>query len=54
VGDVIKPNPECPSCKGTGLIVKYWTTIDDNDVEPCECVEPQLIEFDYLGKREEV
>lgn len=29
---------DCHICHGKGLVVTYHEAIDDNDVEPCECV----------------
>jgi hypothetical protein len=34
-----KSNPKCDTCKGTGVIGTYFHAIDDNDLEPCVCVQ---------------
>jgi hypothetical protein len=39
------PDPNCLICKGTGKIGSYYHAIDDNDIEPCECI------FNEEGKK---
>jgi hypothetical protein len=35
----MKADPNCKICHGNGLVGTYFYAIDDNDLEPCTCVQ---------------
>lgn len=47
----MKADKTCQECKGEGLVGTYNHGIDDNDIEPCDCVRFESRIFNSTTKQ---